>query len=482
MAGMCITHRARSATGACVRCGGGTCALCVLDVDGTLYCSVLCFTEQALEAKGKPLVRNADPLAAVDLSEPSVVLGSPDAEPADDSSILMSSAAEDDRSETSILDLTSRRREIEDSSIVPMTGPKDPTSILDMRGWAERPPTSDTPVPMVLPGTRRSTIQSPCVFHADTPAVVRCSTCADPICTMCIGDEERGGTCFPLCRREIRARRRKQALILAAAASAVLVVWALIANLKKDPKPSPTPAAAVVPPPVVARVDPPKPEPAPAPAPIAVVEPPKPPPPPPTPVVFEPKPEPPKPPPPAPKPEPPPLPPPAPPKVEPKPEPPPVPKPEPPKPPPPAPKPEPPPPPPPPPPKVEPKPEPAPIPKPEPPKPPPPAPKPQPPPPPKPVEPTPLERAMGTARDLIRTATPEFCDLAAEAAQPLPEDPRPLLARLSAVESKLTQARDEYDRVYADAPDRPLLEGRIRILGQLLSSLKQLRARCTEDR
>lgn len=446
MAGMCITHRARTATGNCVRCGGGTCALCVLDVDGILYCSVLCFTEQALEAKGKPLVRKSDPLAAIDLNEPSVVLGAPDEERADESSILMSSAAEDDRSETSILDLTAKRREMEDSSIVPMTGPKDPTSILDMRGWAERPPTSDTPVPMVLPGTRRSTIRSTCVFHADTPAVVRCSACADPICTLCIGDEERGGVCSPLCRREIRARRRRQALILASAASAVLVVWALIANLKKDPEPPPPMPVAVVEPTKPSSAPSPggaterKPEPVkppPPPAPIVVVEPPKPAPPPPKPVVFEPKPEPPKPP----------APPPAP-KVDLTPEPPPLPKPEPPKPPPPAPLP-----------KVEPKPE-----------------------PPKPVEPTPLERALGTARDLIRAATPEFCGLAGEAAQSLPDDLRPLLARIDAVESKLTQARDEYDRIYADAPDRPLLERRIRILGQLLSSLKQLRARCTEDR
>jgi chemotaxis protein histidine kinase CheA len=247
MADACTTHPGRTSTGRCLRCGNGTCALCVLDIDGALYCSVLCFTEQTLKAKGKRLP-SPDPLAAVDLQpEPSVVLTPEEAEPVDDSSVMMSAAESEDRSETSILDMsTAKRKGFDDSSIAPVQNQmKDPTSILGLGSSIYQPPKNETPLPMVLPGTRRSTIQSACVFHPDTSAVVFCSKCSDPVCTMCIADEEQGGRCSPRCRRDIRRARRKRALMtLAGAAATVLVLWWALTPGTKAPKVDPAVAAA----------------------------------------------------------------------------------------------------------------------------------------------------------------------------------------------------------------------------------------------
>ncbi|MBI3856935.1 MAG: hypothetical protein HY293_14705 [Planctomycetes bacterium] len=277
MADVCATHPGRNATGRCVRCSRATCPLCVLDVDGTLYCSLLCFTEQTLEAKEKPPKRKPpagpDPLSSIDfkpapegsLNEPSVVLGAEQAQPTDESSILMSAASEHEPSETSILDMAALKRaeaaKLEDSSVEPMPGKlKDPTSILGMAQvgraettgsdglptWLEEPPKPETPLPMLLPGTRRSTLQSICVFHPDTPAVVRCSACGDPICTLCIADESQGGRCSPRCRRDIRRSRRNQALIAIGCLAAALLLWRLIPT--RPPEPEPKPVAATQPP------------------------------------------------------------------------------------------------------------------------------------------------------------------------------------------------------------------------------------------
>src|SRR6185503_9684619 len=90
------------------------------------------------------------------------------------------------------------------------------------------------------------------------------------------------------------------------------------------------------------------------------------------------------------------------------------------------------------------------------------------------AEPSPLARAMGNARDLIREATPEFCDLADQAdATSLSEGE---LLRL------LARAREDYAGILAEAPNRPVLELRIRILGDLITSLQSYRDRCADGR
>ncbi len=242
----CSTHPERSATGRCARCGGGTCAVCTVEVAGRVYCSILCFTEHALALKGRTVPKRHDPLAEAMTPEPALE---------DEPSVVLSAA--DASSETSILDLSSLKRasDSEESTIVPVEGRmKEPTSILNMAAmakapdgsWLDEPPSPETPLPILLPGTRRSTIQSTCVFHGDTPAVVRCSVCKDPICTLCIADEEHGGRCSPNCRRDRRRARggRAIALLVGTAVLAVLA-WTFRPVRETAPPPARPPIESV---------------------------------------------------------------------------------------------------------------------------------------------------------------------------------------------------------------------------------------------
>src|SRR6185295_5631912 len=108
MSSTCSTHPDRNSTGACARCGMRTCELCNVDVGGARYCSIVCFTEQALANKGKKLPA-ADPLADVKLK--------------DDSSVVLPAQGEDI---TSILDLAAAMRppapKLDDSSVAPVEG------------------------------------------------------------------------------------------------------------------------------------------------------------------------------------------------------------------------------------------------------------------------------------------------------------------------------------------------------------------------
>ena len=240
----CSTHPDRNAAGRSARSGRGTCSLCTVEVGDRRYCSILCFTEQALAAKGKTLkTKRADPLAETltppapgAQDEPSVVVRAADAAPSE---------------ETSLLDLSSLKRPStsDESTVVPLEGRmKEPTSILNMAGiakspdgsWLEEPPQTETPLPILLPGTRRSTIPSTCVFHGDTPAVVRCSLCGDPICTLCIADEEHGGRCSPNCRRDRRPSgrgRRIAVLAVVAATATATAAWLFRPGPETPPPP-----------------------------------------------------------------------------------------------------------------------------------------------------------------------------------------------------------------------------------------------------
>ena len=242
MSDLCSTHPDRPATGRCARCARSTCSLCTVEVGDRLYCSIICFTEQALAAKGKalktkrkdPLAETLTPPAPTAHDEPSVVVRAVDAAPSE---------------ETSLLDLSSLKRPSasEESTVVPVEGRmKEPTSILNMAGiakapdgsWLEEPPGTDTPLPILLPGTRRSTIPSECVFHGDTPAVVRCSLCGDPICTLCIADEEHGGRCSPICRRDRRpSGRGRKIAVLAVVATTAVLAWLFRPGRETPPPP-----------------------------------------------------------------------------------------------------------------------------------------------------------------------------------------------------------------------------------------------------
>jgi len=95
-----------------------------------------------------------------------------------------------------------------------------------------------------------------------------------------------------------------------------------------------------------------------------------------------------------------------------------------------------------------------------------------PPPPPKP-EPSALEVALSSASLNIREATPVFVELAEELdpAQAPPGDVRLQLARVDRVEQRLAQARADYAKVVAQAPEPDRLERRIQVLGELIETL-----------
>ncbi|MBV8881353.1 MAG: hypothetical protein JO332_15410, partial [Planctomycetaceae bacterium] len=69
----CAKHADRAATGTCKRCDSPCCSLCTLDVDGSIYCSLLCFTEQSLATKRKSLRDPALPPATPDSGPPTAV-------------------------------------------------------------------------------------------------------------------------------------------------------------------------------------------------------------------------------------------------------------------------------------------------------------------------------------------------------------------------------------------------------------------------
>jgi hypothetical protein len=342
-----------------------------------------------------------------------------------------------------------------DASILMMpaqSAPKDGTTILEMspiaRGSAPGKDDSTLVVPisateafddstmdapgegpmpvLLLPGTRRATIDRQCLRHRDTPAVVLCMKCAAPICSICAEETPQGTICSGGCKKKSIPM---VAVVIAAAALIAIVVVALPTQKQEAPTaalaktalpPAPTAPLQTVeaPLPEPVKAEPPKPEPAKVEAPK--VEPPKPEPP----KVDVPKPEPPK--------------------AEPR-------KPEPPKTE--APKPEPP--------KAEPKPELAKVPSP-------------PVEPPKPSVAPEVATALTEAAGLIRASAPLFRE-AAETVDPSvmqSGDAKVLLSKLSNVEERLVAALALYERIRNGAPDPELLDRRISRLEEILDALR----------
>jgi hypothetical protein len=247
---MCGTHPDRYSTGACSHCQKGLCELCNVETVGARYCSVECFTVHAVDAKEKAKqAERPDPLDGILEDESSVVLPAAQSKPADESSIAVSASKPD--GQTTILDMAAAMKtppQKDESTVQPVEGRmKEPTSILGMSElasrapdgtWLEQPPTSETPLPIVLTSTQRSTIQSNCVFHPDTPAVVLCSKCRDAICTLCIQEEGQGGRCSPACRRDLaKARGKKMGLAVGGLAALVLVAGGAFLIVKATEEP-----------------------------------------------------------------------------------------------------------------------------------------------------------------------------------------------------------------------------------------------------
>jgi hypothetical protein len=385
----CATHPEVAALGVCIACERPGCTSCLRQLDGNFKCIGHC---------------PADPLAGASVPPASLATDKSDV-------ILPSWLSEEEKSNTSILEMAP----LKPSDVPPSEDPpgvRGNSTALDTPSADPEPsrPSDEDPLPILLvPGTRRATIDHFCFRHADTPAVVICSRCSRPICSICGADSPEGFVCSSYCTLQ---PRRRPGLLVASCAFVLAVVFIVVALVRGYGKSGPPvntgtiiaqapaiePKESEVATVKVSAANPERPTADPTP------EPPK------AEPKLEPKPEPPKA---------------EPPKVEPKPEPP---KPEP---------------------KVEPKPEPpkSDLPKPEPPKP---VvvvvdPKPEPPP-----KPSPLARAAG----LIREATPILGDVAEvmDDAVLRRMDRGELLARLDTVRRNLQQAR----AIYADKQDASL--------------------------
>jgi len=152
MSDTCSQHPDRPSEGSCLRCGKGTCALCKVDVDGQVFCSVLCFTEGPAETAPAA----SDPLAGMGLDASSGQV--PKAvNPLDDDSVVLPAQASQDL-ETSILDMGEKKKKEEEAQVggggsSVMDAPSlrnDNTSILGMDAIS-KPQGAAEKMPYVMP-------------------------------------------------------------------------------------------------------------------------------------------------------------------------------------------------------------------------------------------------------------------------------------------------------------------------------------------
>src|SRR3954464_13019678 len=71
MAEFCAKHPDRTTTGPCKSCGKFTCILCMMDVDGSIFCSLSCFTMQTLNTNSRTLREPLAPPGAAPAAPPS---------------------------------------------------------------------------------------------------------------------------------------------------------------------------------------------------------------------------------------------------------------------------------------------------------------------------------------------------------------------------------------------------------------------------
>src|SRR4029077_7557830 len=99
---------------------------------------------------------------------------------------------------------------------------------------------SEGPLPLLIPGTRRSMISSSCFFHPDTSAIVLCASCRNPICSLCAEETAAGLVCSPSCGvpdlvREEHLRTFKVfSLVIAAAVVAVIAGGAFLVHIQRQ--------------------------------------------------------------------------------------------------------------------------------------------------------------------------------------------------------------------------------------------------------
>jgi hypothetical protein len=261
----CVNHTQEKAVGLCATCQRPACYRCSLNVNQDIYCSLECFNKLSPpSAADVPAVRSeaAVPAAvareAAKLDEYSDMIATLN----DQSEVVMPAAAAD-----------------EPSVILKSSEAVDPTTMLGMTP-VQAPPRDGSTL-ILIPGTRRAVMSSSCYFHPDTSAIVLCSKCRSPICSLCAKESAEGLCCTPDCgpADPVGDRERSNAVLfnigLGVAVLLVLAgaVFIFGSALQREPVLAVKPAAAEepVPAPEAPKVETPVPAPEPPPA-----EPPKP--------------------------------------------------------------------------------------------------------------------------------------------------------------------------------------------------------------
>jgi hypothetical protein len=221
----CINHTSERAVGLCGTCKRPACYRCSLTIDQVIYCSTACFNERP----GKPKPASLPPQIAL-ADEFSDVVAAIDARmsaservAAAEPSVVLSANLADDHSGTTMLGMN-----------------------------AVPGPARDVSSTLLMAGTKRALLSSSCFFHPDTSAIVLCSKCRNPICTLCAKETPEGLTCSPSCGPPdlVGVRERRQVTMVNVAlvgavlfilAESGLLLWAhrnadqTLASAKSDP-------------------------------------------------------------------------------------------------------------------------------------------------------------------------------------------------------------------------------------------------------
>ena len=221
----CINHTSERAVGLCGTCKRPACYRCSLTIDQVIYCSTACFNERPGKPKPASLPPQipladefSDVVAAIDSR-----MSAAERVAASEPSVVLSANLADDHSGTTMLGM----------SAVPG-------------------PARDVSSTLLMAGTKRALLSSSCFFHPDTSAIVLCSKCRNPICTLCAKETPEGLTCSPSCGPPdlvgVRERRKVTMInvalagaLLFIAAESGLLLWAsknadqTLASAKADP-------------------------------------------------------------------------------------------------------------------------------------------------------------------------------------------------------------------------------------------------------
>ncbi|HLY07825.1 MAG TPA: hypothetical protein VKW04_00845 [Planctomycetota bacterium] len=225
----CINHPEEKAVGTCGGCGALTCYRCSMNVDQVVYCSLGCFNQlnppssMTIKAAGVGGLDDTSGTMAGLADEYSDVMEAMVPRPAPGASALAQAPAPAPAPVT----VPSAPASLEDPSVVLSAALADEASTMSFRKYRGPKGAGEDSTLVLIPGTRRSVLSSSCFFHPDTSAIVLCSECRNPICSLCARETAGGLACSPSCGPADPAReddRKKDLLFTMALACGVLFV------------------------------------------------------------------------------------------------------------------------------------------------------------------------------------------------------------------------------------------------------------------